>query len=393
MIKLLLALLLYASPKGIHQGIEYDPKTTSVVSWYTDSTDVSVPAIEINGDTTYGYIVEAEELGSSVYKHVIIEGLDPGTTYDACIVGGSEISLNTFEEVQDTVTFTIYGDQGLKNDASSITHATALATDAQMHFVVGDLTYANDSRFPGDPPTYGEWWWETWDRWFDMSQKLAMQKPMICAMGNHEYAEDWESGYEWQESATKRLHQPGNKKYFLLRIPPVAILVLDSCRLESRNKITPYSIRQGQWLKETLESLYIDEAIKWRVAMFHHPIYTPDPVRPGNAIIKKTVLPLMEDMDIDIIFTGHHHIYSRSYPIINDVPYIEKTNSYFDPTGIIHIITGGAGRGLGEAVDNINILKHAPIHHFMYVKITNNKMIVRAIDKLGNDVDYFEISK
>ena len=182
----------------------------------------------------------------------------------------------------------------------------------------------------------------------------------------------------------------------MLRIPPVAILVLDSSRLERRDRVTPYSVKQGEWVKKTLEDLYADPEIKWRVAMFHHPVYTSDPSRSGNMIIKNYALPFMEDLDVDIIFNGHHHVYARSHPIIDDIAYRQEggqTSSYFDPPGIIHVVTGGAGRGLGASEDNPYIVKHESEHHFMYVKIKENKLAVKAISKLGKEMDYFEIVK
>ena len=170
--------------------------------------------------------------------------------------------------------------------------------------------------------------------------------------------------------------------------------MLDSCRLESWNGIRPYSKEQSIWIQETLESLYIDSEIKWRIAMFHHAVYSADADRAGNFVIKATALPIMEQMDVDLIFTGHHHIYSRTHPIINDTPFIKPDiSTYFDPPGIIHVTTGGGGRGLGRTQDDPKIAKHESIYHFMHIKLTNNKITVTAIDKLGNKIDYFEIRK
>ena len=387
------------TPQGVHQGVE-DPIRSAVVSWYSDSTDTELPAIAIDGDTTYGYNNIAPRLGNSIYKHVIIDSLLPGRTYDACIVDGPAVTLKTLLDVEDTLSFTVFGDQGIGYNAEPITRAASMAYDAQLHFVVGDLSYANGSRFPGDPPEMGEWWWETWDSWFNMNQKLAIQKPFICALGNHEYAEKGESQFEWEESASYRLHQPGNKKYFLLRIPPAAILVLDSSRLEGPKKVRPYSVKELHWVRQTLRELQNDLEIRWRIVMFHHPVYTASPTRRGNKIIKTFALPAMEEFGVDIIFTGHDHIYSRSHPILNDEPYIpedKEDNYYWDPPGIIHVVTGGGGRGLGNSVDSPMIVKHQAIHHFMAVTIVHIKkhikMQVRAIDKHGMEIDYFEIRK
>ena len=66
------------------------------------------------------------------------------------------------------------------------------------------------------------------------------------------------------------------------------------------------------WLKADLEQTTAD----WLVAYFHHPPYTKgshDSDREKQLVEMRTyVMPILESGGVDLVLTGHSHIYERS---------------------------------------------------------------------------------
>ncbi|RDU21972.1 FN3 domain-containing metallophosphoesterase family protein [Anaerosacchariphilus polymeriproducens] len=82
----------------------------------------------------------------------------------------------------------------------------------------------------------------------------------------------------------------------------------------------------------------------WRVVALHHDIYGPGGHSVSDGMILRTQLtPLMDKFDIDVVFQGHDHTYSRSFQLKsdgkkhtaydknnykNDVNYLKENNCY-----------------------------------------------------------------
>ena len=68
----------------------------------------------------------------------------------------------------------------------------------------------------------------------------------------------------------------------------------------------------AQWLKADLEKTKAE----WLIAYFHHPPYTKgshDSDKEEQLIeMREHIMPILESGGVDIVFTGHSHIYERS---------------------------------------------------------------------------------
>ena len=143
-----------------------------------------------------------------------------------------------------------------------------------------------------------------------------------------------------------------------------------------------------------MDEIDADPDILWKFAFWHHPVYSAESERPGERWIRDHVLPELEGRGFDIIGNGHHHIYSRSYPIFDGTPYMMgEPAHYIDPPGIIHIISGGGGQGLGETQDVEYIAAHEAVHHFTVVQIVGNRLDLQAYSKYGRLIDEMSITK
>ena len=100
----------------------------------------------------------------------------------------------------------------------------------------------------------------------------------------------------------------------------------------------------AQWLKADLAATTRD----WIIAFFHHPPYskgTHDSDREGRLVdMRQNFLPILEAGGVDVVLTGHSHVYERSFFV--DGHY--GKNADFDPA--LHVKQPGNGRAEGDGV-------------------------------------------
>jgi len=100
----------------------------------------------------------------------------------------------------------------------------------------------------------------------------------------------------------------------------------------------------AQWLKADLAATTRD----WIIAFFHHPPYskgTHDSDREGRLVdMRQNFLPILEAGGVDVVLTGHSHVYERSFFV--DGHY--GNSATFDPA--VHVKQPGNGRADGDGV-------------------------------------------
>lgn len=97
--------------------------------------------------------------------------------------------------------------------------------------------------------------------------------------------------------------------------------------------------------------------IKWKIAVFHHDIYGYGQHKDDYDIklLRNNIPSILEENKIDLALCGHDHIYSRTYPLINNKRIIdfsvEKSNKWKEKTEVIKnnegviYITGSSSTG------------------------------------------------
>ena len=100
----------------------------------------------------------------------------------------------------------------------------------------------------------------------------------------------------------------------------------------------------AQWLKADLAATTRD----WIIAFFHHPPYskgTHDSDREGRLVdMRQNFLPILEAGGVDVVLTGHSHVYERSFFV--DGHY--GPSASFDPA--VHVKQPGNGRAEGDGI-------------------------------------------
>ena len=169
------------------------------------------------------------------------------------------------------------------------------------------------------------------------------------------------------------------------------------------------------WLKKDLE---INKQ-KWLIAIMHHPPYSKgshdsdNKRRSGGRLnaARENIIPLLEQAGVDLVFSGHSHMYERSelmnchYGLSdsfnsgfirgksNQSIYSKKGNRLSPYNGTIYAVVGSSSK-----VD-VGPLDHPAMPHSyqeagsMVVDVNNNILKAYFINKSGKVKDRFEIIK
>jgi predicted phosphodiesterase len=201
-----------------------------------------------------------------------------------------------------------------------------------------------DNIYGGERP-------QDFDRKFTKPYKelLDAKVEFNATLGNH-------------DDPNQRFYEPfhmGGERYRTFKKGNVRFFVIDS------NYLDP---DQRQWLEKELASSGSD----WKIAYFHHPLYTTA-ARGPEVELRKVLEPIFVKNGVDVVFSGHEHIYERIKP--------QEGIYYFTVGGAAKLRNGDAHKGdLAEAV-------FANDRSFLLAEIAGDSLFFQAISRTGQIVD------
>jgi predicted phosphodiesterase len=245
---------------------------------------------------------------------------------------------------KDSVKFLVIGDSGTGGSQQyEVADQIVRAHDRfkfEFAIMLGDNLYGSE-----DPSDYVKKFERPYKKLLDAEVKF------YAALGNH-------------DEPAQRFYKPFNmdgKRYYTFRKDDVEFFVLDSTYM------TPDQIK---WLSGVLEQ----SDAKWKIAYFHHPIYSSGEKHGSELDLQVLVEPLFVQHGVDVVFSGHEHFYERIKP----------------QKGIYYITQGGAAK-LREG----NIRARSPItergfdtdNSFTLVEIVKDQLHFETISRRGQVVD------
>lgn len=309
-----------------------DPARTIAVSWRTDTTAATAQAqivkatpdarfdaaattvtaetealdlAEVSGAKAVLKITENEGLPRVNYHSVVFTGLDPNTLY-AYRVGGANGKWSEWFQVRTAplsgpVAFLYVGDAQngiLSHWARTIRGAFMKAPDARFIIHAGDLVNQGSRDFE-------------WAQWFAAVGFIHGMIPAVPVAGNHEYARVGADpataqsmlAIVWRPQFTLPVDDtlPPNLKetvYSVRYSDDLEVFVLDTN--------APDIAIQANWLDKKLAA----STARWRVATFHHPIFSSGNDR-DNPRQRAALLPVLRKHGVDLVLQGHDHTYAR----------------------------------------------------------------------------------
>jgi len=143
----------------------------------------------------------------------------------------------------------------------------------------------------------------------------------------------------------------------------------------------------AQWLSQQLSSDAARDA-DWIIAVGHHPFW-PIVEVPRDAMRAQTMrevfLPLMEAGGVDLILSGHQHVYARTEPMLAGVGMSEN--------GIMQILAATGPKIHYQPTDKDYIAIAKQIVSYLIVETTVNTLRVTAYDGEGQAFDSVQISR
>lgn len=108
-----------------------------------------------------------------------------------------------------------------------------------------------------------------------------------------------------------------NKKFYSIEQGDLHILMIDS---ETTDLSKDSQLLK--WLEKDLQA----NTKKWTIAVFHHPPYTHGGHNSDNPrdshykfsmtgrlfLVRENIIPILEKYDVDLVYSGHSHVYERS---------------------------------------------------------------------------------
>jgi hypothetical protein len=376
-----------------------------------DHSNLTTPTLHSAPDNTYQF--EAK-----------ITGLSPDTPYFYAIYNGNtrltpddatyHFRTHPTHGAKRDIYFWAVGDSGRGNKMQKDVHQAMLnynkkhnlALDMYIH--VGDMAYGSGK----DP--------EFQNNFFKIYETTLRNTVCWPAMGNHEgYTSKGKTGigpyYDAYITPTQGEAggvPSGQESYYSYNYGRTHFIVLNSHDLDRSPSAT-----MAQWLREDLAKTSLKKT-DWLVAFWHHPPYTKgshDSDKEKQLIeMRQHIMPILESSGVDLVLTGHSHIYERSMLIDGayDTPTTAENHVFDDGDGhikgdgaykkspglnpnqgTVQIVTGHGGTGLTRRGYSPVMKRSILQNGSTLVQITGNTLKTTMLNFEGEVIDEFQIHK
>lgn len=405
----------------------------AVIRWMTEDSQLGVVRYGENLDHMSSIMLE----GSSTKNHVIkLHNLKPGTLYyyqTGAVTGYNNKHLDKqwFYTHPEDVTPTriwVIGDSGEAGDILNQVRDSALSwmqsnpldqngsdesAEKQSDGTTGEVPLMNIWISLGDLAYRSGTNAQFQASLFDPFEDLLANTSIWPVYGNHD-ARRWTyfRVFDLPQNAEAGGIASKTEHYYSIDYSNVHFVMLDS-----QDSDRSADGDMADWLKRDLEQ----NTRPWVVAAFHHPPYTKgshdsDEVydsRGRMQEMRENILPILEQAGVDLVLSGHSHMYERSF--LMDCAYgdsesfsasnivsegIEgKHQNYKKPLqakahqGTVYAIAGSSSKVDRGPIDH-------PAHHTgfleagsMVIDVVDNKLTARFINNEGKVRDEFSITK
>lgn len=246
---------------------------------------------------------------------------------------------------EDLKPIVVYGDSRTGHDIHEKVVGAILEFEPIAVFHTGDLV---DDGTDADQ-------WETFN---EITSDLLEITDFYPALGNHERNSDlYYSSFEL----------PGNEQWYSVDVNNIHFIILDS------DVDLSIDSEQYEWLGVDIKGITDD--IEFIVAIFHHPPFSTGPHEEDEKGLRESIVPLFEEYEVDIVFSGHDHSYERS--LYN---------------GIYYIVAGGGGAPLYDQERTSAVSqKFLKSYNFCVIEVEEDKLNIDVYDEESVLIDTFEV--
>jgi hypothetical protein len=159
----------------------------------------------------------------------------------------------------------------------------------------------------------------------------------------------------------------GGKRFYTYQKGDVRFFALDSNYMDKD---------QQRWLEDELSK----SNSKWKIAYFHHPLYSSGAAHGSEVDLRAIIEPLFIKYNLNVVFAGHEHFYERIKP----------------QKGIHHFTAGGSAKlRSGNIMSNSGLTAKGfdSEQTFMLVEIDGDVLRFQTITRRGKRIDSGEIRR
>ena len=350
---------------------------TSLVRYGAEGPSTSVPATS----ELFVEPVIPDEESRSYFVHVAtLQELVPGTTYEYTIetageelTSGHGLSFRTDSGPAETeLSFLVFGDSGARGNNQQLGIRNAmLGKEFDLALHTGDVAYTAG--------TYQQ----LEDYFFSVYKEITSRIPFYPSLGNHDYetldAQPYLDGFHLPENTTPEAH---GERYYSFDFGPAHFVALDTEIWAGFRGGAGAVDEMAAWLEEDLASTNQG----WTFVYFHRPAYSSSNI--PVALDIQRIMPVLEQAGVDIIFTGHDHLYARTLPIKEGVPEV------IGEGGTVHVTTGGGGAGKHFCEPRSYTAICLREYHFLDVEIVDDcRLTFEVVGFEAAVLDHFELDR
>lgn len=150
--------------------------------------------------------------------------------------------------------------------------------------------------------------------------------PLITNVGNHDNASNYSYRYTFTDTDTHTTTAGGARSgdYWVAH---------DGALIMSLNSNGYNFAQHRDFIARAIDeytSLYGEP--NWKIVCFHHSLYSSAAERYMETTRRDALVPTLAEFDVDIVLTGHDHIYTRSY-MIDNFEVIDDASRYTEVAG------------------------------------------------------------
>ncbi len=250
---------------------------------------------------------------------------------------------------KDSVKFLVLGDTGTgdraQNEVANQAWKSHQAFPYEFAIMLGDNIYGSER--PQDFKSKFE---------TPYKPMLDANIPFYAALGNH-------------DDPNQRFYKPfgmNGQRFYTFQKKDSRFFALDSNYMDKD---------QQAWLEKELAA----SNSKWKIAYFHHPLYSSGATHGSEVDLRTIIEPLFKKYNVNLVFAGHEHFYERIKP----------------QSGIYYFTAGGSAKlRSGDIRTGALTAKGFDTEQsFMMVELDGDVMRFQTISKSGKRVDSGEITR
>jgi len=253
---------------------------------------------------------------------------------------------------RDTLKFAAIGDNGDGDREQYEIGRQMLAWHARFPFEL--VVMLGDNIYGSDRP-------QDYERKFSVPYKGVLDQGVkfYASLGNHDS----------REQRFYKLFNMNDKLYYSFKAPKedVRFFALESTYLDQD---------QLKWIEDELKQ----SNEKWKIAFFHHPLYSSARTHGSQLKLRAVLEPLFIQYNVSLVLNGHDHAYERIKP----------------QNGIQYFLEGSSGKlryGDLRQGSPLTAFGNDTTRTFMLMEIDGDTMTFNTIDMAGTVIDSGTITR